>query len=236
MAVKQAVIMAGGKGLRLRPLTYMLPKPMLPFGDATVIEHTIKRLSQHGIKEIFIVTSYQNHRFKECLSCQEKYKVKICIQEESAELDTIGGLFYLRNKLTTPFVLINGDLITNANFTKLAEYHRQQNARITVCVKDFEYQLPYGLVISDKDRLVQALEEKPIYNFRISLGIYLMEPNILDYLDGKPLKATELLSLLLKDKQKISIYMLKEKWIDMGQVKDYEDALNFAENWEEEDD
>lgn len=221
--------MAGGEGIRLRPLTYMVPKPLLPFGNLTVIEHSIKRLSQCGVKEIFILTSYQNERFSECLEYQPKYGVKIHLLSEPEKLGTVGGLYYIREKLKNPFILMNGDLITNLNFSKLIDHHTINNRKITICVKEYEYTLPYGLVNVDNDGLITKLEEKPKYVYLVNAGIYLINPEILKYLNGKKIHFTEFLNVLLKVKISIGTYLVEETWIDMGHVQDYEAALTLLE-------
>ena len=228
--------MAGGEGLRLRPFTYMVPKPLLPFGDITVIEHSIKRLSEHDIKEIFILTLYQNHRFDECLKYKEKYNVKIHLIKEPRRLGTIGGLYNLRDRIKGPFILMNGDIITELDFKKFFKFHLQKKPEITIGVKKINYQLPYGLVISNGDGIVTNLEEKPNYNYKVNTGIYLINPGILKHLDGDYIDFNDFLDKISHEKYKICDYLIEENWFDMGQVKDYEDALDLLEMREEEED
>ncbi len=234
--INQAVIMAGGKGLRLRPFTYMVPKPLLPFGDTTVIEHSIKRLSEYDIKEIFILTLHKNHRFDECLQYQEKYDVKIHLIKEPHKLGTIGGLYNIREKITGPFILMNGDIITELNFKKFFKYHIDKKPVITICVKKINYQLPYGLIISNKDGVVTNLEEKPNYQYNVNTGIYLINSEILKHLDGDYADFTDFLEKISHKKYRICDYLMEETWIDMGHVKDYEEALDLLENKKEKKD
>jgi len=224
MNIKQAVIMAGGEGIRLRPFTYMVPKSLLPYGDLTVIEHTIKQLSTYNINEIYILTSYQNHRFEECLNYQKKYNVKIKLKKEIKQMGTIGGLYHIRNELKGPFILMNGDTITEVNFNKILQKHKKNKSKITICIKDYSYKLPYGVLLTNKGGVVKDILEKPEYNYNINAGIYLIEPELLKYLDGKKTDFTEFFCIIKKE-HKIYYYKIKENWIDVGQIKDYEEAL-----------
>ena len=173
--INQAVIMAGGEGLRLRPFTYMVPKPLLPFGDITIIEHSIKRLAEYGIKEIFILTLYQNHRFDECLKYQDRYNIKINLIREPRKLGTIGGLYNVRDRIKDSFILMNGDIITELDFKKFFKYHLDKKSFVTIGIKQFDYQLPYGIVNSNEKGVVTNFEEKPKYKHTINTGIYLIK-------------------------------------------------------------
>lgn len=224
MEIKQAVIMAGGEGIRLRPFTYMVPKPLLPYGNLTIIEHTIKQLSAYGIKKIYILTSYQNNRFSECLKYQKKYNVKIKLVREKEKMGTIGGLYYLRKELKEPFILMNGDIITKLNFDKVIKKHKKNKSKITICIKDYCYKLPYGILQTNEEGVVKDILEKPEYNCNINAGIYLMEPDLLEYLNGGKIDFTDFFSTI-KDEHKIFYYKIDDNWIDLGQVKDYEQAL-----------
>ena len=231
--IKQAVIMAGGEGLRLRPFTYMIPKPLLPFGDMTVIEHSIKRLAEDGIKEIFILTLYQNHRFDECLKYQDKYNIKLNLIREPKKMGTIGGLYNIRDKITGPFILMNGDIITELDFEKIFKQHVQKKSVLTIGVKQFDYQLPYGLIKSDENGVVIDFEEKPRYKHIVNTGIYVINSEILKHLDGSYTDFTDFLENISHENYKICSYLIKETWRDMGQVQDYENALELLRDEEE---
>ena len=179
------------------------------------------------------MTGYQDHRFQDCLAYQEKYGMTIHLFKEPEKLGTIGGLYHLKDQLTGPFILMNGDLIFKLDFADLAGFHHRQQAQMTICTKDFSYQLPYGLIETDASHVVQKLIEKPTYPYTISAGIYLLDPAVLSILTGTYFNATDLLNHLLEQQQKVVSYSLKDKWIDMGQVHDYENALALVEKWKE---
>ena len=147
--INKAVIMAGGEGVRLRPLTYVVPKPLLPLGSYTVAEHIIRQIAENGIKEIFILVSYQHEKFDICLDYGRKYGINIRVIKEKGRLGTIGGLINIKNDLDAPFLLSNGDIIAKVNIQEMYAKHKQENAMITLGVKDYSVQIPYGVLEFD---------------------------------------------------------------------------------------
>jgi len=230
MKIETAVIMAGGKGLRLRPYTYMIPKPLLPYKDYTILEDIIKKLTSYGIKEIFIVATHVQRKYLQCLDFNKKYNITINLIFEYEEKGTFGGLYYLRNYLKKDFLLMNGDIITDLNYRKLMTKHLLNKSKLTICIKKFSYQMPYGEVIRkpNNHNAIGYILEKPIYKWDINAGIYLVNPEILKHLDGNKINFNQYLKLIL-DEYEINYYEIKEYWLDVGNDENYKKA-NGLEN------
>ena len=234
--MKKAVIMAGGEGVRLRPLTYALPKPLLPIGSYTAIEYVIKMLAENGVGEVFILVHYQHQKFEVCLAYQKKYGIKIKLVKEESKLGTFGGLIHIKKELTDPFLIINSDIITRLDVKDMFRVHDQKNAVCTLGVRNFAQKVPYGVVELDKDDNFIGVVEKPVNNYLISAGINIFSPDALSYLDGKKLDVPQVVERLSSEGKKIGVYKIDRPWLDIGQAKDYEKAIELLEMVEDQND
>jgi len=215
-----AVIMAGGLGTRLRPLTEDLPKPMLPVGDRPLMELIIEQLRRSGIRQVNITTHYKSEKIIEHFGNGEAFGVNLTYVTEDRPLGTAGGVGLLQST-DEPLLVINGDILTRIDFRALADFHRAHHADLTVAVRPFEYQVPYGVVQVDGSHVI-GVQEKPRQFFLTNAGIYLLEPSVQRLIpNGKHLDMTDLIQLLLADKRTVVSFPIIEYWLDIGQHADY---------------
>ncbi|MFZ1081409.1 MAG: sugar phosphate nucleotidyltransferase [Candidatus Kryptoniota bacterium] len=221
----KAVIMAGGLGQRLRPFTQVIPKPLLPVGEQSVLEIIIQALSQQGFDEIFLALNYQSDLFEAFFGDGSKWGIKISYTKEEIPLGTAGPLKLIDNRLTEPFLVINGDILTNLEFTKLADFHRANEAILTVCTKEIHMPLHYGVVHSENNRIVK-IDEKPDMVSEVIAGIYMLSPETLSYIPKDAFYTmVDLLHDLMKADRKVVQYHLGGYyWLDIGQMDDYQKA------------
>jgi dTDP-glucose pyrophosphorylase/CBS domain-containing protein len=219
----QAVIMAGGFGTRLRPLTEKLPKPMLPVGDRPLLELTIQRMREAGIRQVNITTHHQPERIVEHFGNGETLGVDINYVTEDSPLGTAGALSLIEMP-DTPLLVINGDILTKVDFRAMLDYHRKHNADLTVGVRQYSQQVPYGVVECD-GAYVQQVREKPVFSFLVNAGIYLMEPTVHRYVpQDQRFDMTDLIQQLVQDGCSVVSFPIVEYWLDIGQHTDYERA------------
>lgn len=219
----QAVIMAGGFGRRLRPLTDTLPKPMLPVGDKPVMELIIGQLRDAGIHTVNVTTHFEPEKITDYFGDGRTFGVDLRYVSEESPLGTAGALHLLHGK-DEPLLVINGDILTQVDFRAMRAYHTEHEAMVTVGVRQFEFQVPYGVVQSDGVH-VQAIQEKPVLNFFVNAGIYLLEPAVHDYIvAGERLDMPDLLHKLIANGETVVSFPIVEYWLDIGQHADYEQA------------
>jgi dTDP-glucose pyrophosphorylase/CBS domain-containing protein len=224
----QAVVMAGGMGTRLRPLTEDLPKPMLPVGGKPLLERIINQLRDVGIRQLNITTHYKSEKITEYFGGGENFGVVLNYVNEDKPLGT-GGALGLMPKPTEPLLVINGDILTHVNFKALLTFHREQGAMMTLAVRRYEVQVPYGVVEIDGAR-VTCLREKPQVGFFVNAGIYLLEPSVFEYIPGgKEFNMTDLIQWLLDAGQNVISFPVSEYWLDIGQHADYARAQDDAQ-------
>lgn len=226
--------MAGGEGIRLRPLTYVIPKPLLSLGRHTVIEHLIKSLSENNFNEIYILSSYQCEKFKICLDYQEKFNVKINLHKEEKMLGTVGGIIKIKEKLNEHFLLINSDIILEMDFQEMFRFHLENDAILTIGTKQYNPKLPYGTIKRDDGDNFTGYIEKPSYTHEISIGVNIVSPQIFDFLRGNKVDFPEIANLLYKAGKKIAVHRVNGLWLDIGQAYDYEKAIEILRQVEDE--
>ena len=220
----QAVIMAGGLGLRLRPLTEGLPKPMLPLGDRPLLERTVEQLGKAGIRRINITTHYEADKIQEHFGDGSSFDAQVSYSHENEPLGTAGALRRMDLEDDTPLLVINGDVLTTVNYRAMLDYHQQQGARLTMGVRHYGMKVPYGVVECDGP-LVTALREKPEVGFFVNAGIYLVDPSACAEIpEGRRFDMTDLIARLVEKGQPVASFPIHEYWVDIGQVDDYERA------------
>ena len=217
-------IMAGGFGTRLRPLTDRCPKPMLPVGGKPLLEIIISSLKEQGFYKFFISTHYLPEIIHNHFDNGEKLGVEIQYVHESEPLGTGGAISLLpKDQINLPFIVINGDVLTNMNFNKLIDFHNQQSAVATMCVREFQYQIPYG-VVNSEDNIIQGMTEKPNYYFDINTGIYVISPELLAQVEPQFIGMPTILEQQIAQSKKVASYPLHEYWLDIGHMEDYNRA------------
>jgi dTDP-glucose pyrophosphorylase len=215
-----AVVMAGGLGTRLRPLTENLPKPMLPVGDRPVMEHVLEQLQKVGISHVSITTHYKPESIIEHFGDGRRFGMEIDYVNEKEPLGTAGALGLLKPP-EGPVLVINGDVLTQVNFKAMHSYHVDNQAVMTVGVRRFEVQVPYGVVTIEGSSVTQ-LDEKPTYRFFINAGVYLIEPAVFLLIkDREKLDATDLIDRLIAAGKKVVGFPIHEYWLDIGRPDDY---------------
>ncbi len=220
----RVVLMAGGLGTRLRPLTETVPKPMLPVGGKPILEQIIGLFADQGFWRISISVNYRADMVREHFGTGEGLGVKIDYIEEEQRMGTAGALSLLPEKPDAPFIVMNGDVLVALEFPDLLAYHRDKAATGTLVVREYEQQVPYGVVRS-QDGLMTGIEEKPVERYYVNAGIYVLSPEALDRLTpGEPLDMPDLLSALTADGKNVGVYPLRDYWRDIGRLADLEAA------------
>lgn len=217
-----AVIMAGGQGNRLKPLTEETPKPLLKIGDKPILEIIIENLKLYGFRNIFITINYKSEQIKNYFQDGSQFDVNIEYIEEKKKLGTAGGLAFLKNKIDAPFIVINGDILTKLNFETLFSFHNKNRADLTVTTKLIEKQSKYG-ILKIKNKNIIDIVEKPLEKNFINAGIYVLNSEVLEFIPkNKECNITEIIKILLNKNKKILYYPVKEYWLDIGHIEDYE--------------
>jgi dTDP-glucose pyrophosphorylase len=230
----QAVVMAGGQGSRLRPLTESTPKPMLPVGGRPVLEHIIDQLREVGVRKVQVATHYQAQKIVDHFGDGSDFGVDISYVNEDTPLGT-GGALGLMAVPEDPVLVINGDILTDVDFRAMHAFHEEHRADMTVAVRRYEVQVPYGVVECDGPYLT-GLREKPQMGFFVNAGIYLLEPEVYGYVPAnRHFNMTDLISTLMHEGKTVVSFPVREYWLDIGQHADYaraqEDAANGRLRW-----
>jgi NDP-sugar pyrophosphorylase family protein len=228
----KAVILAGGLGTRLKPFTEVIPKPLLPIGEKAVLEIQIEHLKQHGFDEVYLATNYKSNYIENFFGDGSRYGVKLTISREETPLGTVGPLSLLKSELTEPFVIMNGDVLSNINFTDFYKFANEMNTLLTISVKKIIMPYDFGN-IHFKDDFVVEIEEKPDIITYALAGIYIMKPGIFSLIpDNTYFGMDTLIKNMLSAKSPISKYELNDYWLDIGRVDDFESAQkDFKENF-----
>ena len=225
----QAVVMAGGFGTRLKPLTDDTPKPMLPVGDKPILEHTIEQLKQVGIHHINITTHYQPEKIKDHFGDGSEFGVDIEYVSEDRPLGTAGAVG-LVNAGAEPMLVINGDILTSVDFQAMHRYHRKHQADMTLGVRRYDFKVPYG-VVECQGAQVRGISEKPEFAFLVNAGIYLLEPSVRQFIPpDERFDMTDLMDVLIAKGRTVASFPIMEYWLDIGQIDDYKKAQTDIKN------
>lgn len=220
----KVVIMAGGLGTRLGDLTKTTPKPMLHVGKKPILETIITNFSKYGYRDFILTVHHLSDKIVEHFGDGSKFGVSIEYVYEKERLGTAGILGNLRGKILEPFFVMNGDILTNVNFDHLHDFHLSNSADATMCVREYEYQVPFGVVEVVDGRIV-AITEKPLQKFLVSGGIYMLSHKILNLIHpNDPLDMPTLFQRIIETGGKAASFPIHEYWLDIGRVSDYEKA------------
>lgn len=219
------LLMAGGLGKRLRPLTNFTPKPLLRVGEKPILQTTLERLIDDGFERFFISVNYRAEQVQAFFGDGSDWGIQINYLEESEPLGTAGAISLLKKEdITQPLLVMNADLLTKLDYKDLLNFHQSQGATATLCVRSHEFQIPYGVVHSDLNQVVR-IEEKPSQNFFVNAGIYVFEPSVLtDTVFTPPCDMPTVLNQLVDQGAKVGMFPIHEYWIDVGSLKDLERA------------
>lgn len=224
-----AVVMAGGYGTRLQPLTEDLPKPMLPVGNKPLLELVIEQLRGAGIRRLNIATHYKSDIITQHFGDGREFGVEIQYVEEHRPLGTAGALGLLEVS-DEPLLVINGDILTRVDFRAMLDFHREHQADMTVAVKRHEVTIPYGVVETNGVE-VMGLLEKPVLRHFINAGIYLLNPGVCRHVpNGQSCDMPDVIRKLIAQGQRVISFPVREYWLDIGQTQDYEQAMSDVKN------
>lgn len=219
-----AVIMAGGEGRRLTPLTDTLPKPLLKIGDKPIIEHNIDRLNSFGVDNLIITTKYLGEKISDYLKDGSSKNISIKYTRETDSLGTIGAVSLINDFVHESVLVMNSDLLTNIDFEDFFKSFNSSGAEMAVATIPYQVTLPYGVVETD-DNLVNGIKEKPTYTYYSNAGIYLLKRSVINSIPKNTFfNATDLMQKLIDNKQKILNYPILGYWLDIGKHEDYNKA------------
>lgn len=220
------VIMAGGQGRRLRPLTNDTPKPMMRIGERPLLELVMERLVASGLNRFVLSVNYLADKIQEHFGDGSRLGAQIEYVREDDELGTAGALSLITRDLERSFIVMNGDLLTKVNFRSLLDFHESEGNLATVCLREYDFQVPYG-VVQVRDHKLAAIVEKPIHRFFVNAGIYVLEPSVLARL--KPNAARDMPDLLEEVRRakegSVGCFPVQEYWLDIGKMEDYKKAV-----------
>ncbi|ONH88635.1 MULTISPECIES: nucleotidyltransferase family protein [unclassified Thalassospira] len=218
------VIMAGGLGTRLRPLTHDVPKPMLPVGGRPLLESIIRNFVAQGYRKFFLSVNYKADIVEKHFEDGTDFGADIRYLHENKRLGTAGALSLLPERPDAPVIVMNGDLLTTVNFDHLLQFHNEHQAEATICGREYQQQVPYGVLKTENSYLTQIVE-KPSTKYLVNSGIYVVSPDALELIPKNTyFDMPQLFELLLKQDKRTVVFPMHEYWLDIGQFKDLEKA------------
>ncbi|HEY5450510.1 MAG TPA: nucleotidyltransferase family protein [Polyangia bacterium] len=219
-----AVVLAGGEGLRLRPLTETVPKPMLKVAGRPILERLVLHLIGHGIRRMFLSVNYLAQQIREHFGSGEKFGCRIEYLEETEPLGTGGCLALLPERSTTPLLVLNGDLVTQFDVGTLLDGHASDSRALTVGVRTHQYTVPLGVIQTEEGR-VQGIQEKPTFSWQTNAGIYVVSPELCDRVPkGRPFQMPDLIADCLDRGEAVGAHPIEDDWIDVGRASELKRA------------
>jgi dTDP-glucose pyrophosphorylase len=220
------VVMAGGMGKRLHPITVDCPKPMIKVGNKPVLEILIENFIKHGFHRFCLAVNYKSEMIKEYFGTGERWDVSVEYVQENQRLGTAGALSILNNIPEQPFFVINADVITNVDFKSLLQFHLENSVEATMCIREQEHTILYGVVERrEESHLLKNIIEKPVSQFFVNAGIYVLDPSVLGLLAKEVFcDMPNLLMTCLEQDYRVGTYPIKEYWLDIGRHQDLERA------------
>ena len=224
----QAIIMAGGKGTRLRPYTNILPKPLLSIGNKSILDINIKQLALSGVDNIIIAVGYLGELIEAVIGNGNKYGIKINYSYEDQPLGTVGGLGLMKSLLEDQFIVMNGDILHNLDFDILFKEHIHSKKHVTITTYSQQHKVRLGVLEIQGKNIIKYIE-KPTNEYVVSIGIYVLNKYLIDMFvkEKEYLDFPTLINILIKNQKKINSYMHDGLWIDIGTTEEY---LNLIEN------
>lgn len=220
----EVVIMAGGLGTRLRPLTEKVPKPLILVGGRPLIDTIIDRLVEQGLSNITLCVNYLGHMLEEHLGDGSRYGASLTFVRENKRMGTAGALSLLERRPETSFFVMNGDILTSVDFLAMRSFHQENRSVATMAVNNFSYEVPFG-VVEVRDRRITGLSEKPQYSFLVNAGIYLFEPEVLDHVPSEEFfDMNSFFDRLIDLNKSVVAFPVREHWLDIGRPDDLERA------------
>jgi len=227
----EASILCGGEGTRLRPLTYSVPKPLLPLGAKPILEVLIGRMKDQGFDTFYLMVNYKAEMIRSYFGSGSALGVRIEYFEEHEKRGTAGPLCELKNRMKNSFVVLNADLLTSIRFNDLLAFHTEHGADMTVALKRFKKRIAYGVAETSETHALLRIDEKPSMTFLINSGIYAITPKVLKLIPAKGLfQMTDLINKAIKEGMNVIGFEFEEPWRDIGRLDDYMKAVGEIEN------
>lgn len=225
----KVVLMVGGLGRRLGELTRDIPKPMLPLGHKPILHYILSSLVEYGFREFYFCVNYRAESIREYFGDGATFGAKIIYIEEPEPLGTAGGLGLIETPFETPFLVMNGDILTTLNFESLLQFHLEKEAVATMCTHEYNAQLPFGVVHMRQSKVL-SLQEKPHYTYYVNAGIYVLNQRARQVITpGEPTDMTTVFDRLIEAEVPVHAYIINEFWMDIGQREDYLTSLRLFE-------
>ena len=216
------VIMAGGLGTRLRPLTSVFPKPLIPYGERTIVEEIMQRFANHGCNEFYLSINYKAELIEYYLN-DLHLPYKLNYFREKTPLGTAGSLYLLKGKIQNTFIVTNCDILVNQPIDEIVDFHKENRNEITIVAAMQHHAIPYGMLETSENGKLQSITEKPELTFKINTGLYILEPHLIKEIPCDSIfHITQLVEKLQIDKRKVGVFPVSEKsWIDIGEWNEY---------------
>lgn len=216
------VIMAGGVGSRLAPLTNIYPKPLIPVGEKTIVESIMDKFVNYNCHDFYLSVNYKADTIKNYFDFIRNSEYNVSYFQEGKPMGTAGSLRLLKNKINSTFFVSNCDILIEEDYANILEYHRSNNNELTVVAAVKTISIPYGTIITGKNGLLESIEEKPTLSFKINTGLYILEPTLLDDIPDEFFHITHLMEMLKEQGRRVGVYPISQNdWKDMGDWNEY---------------
>lgn len=216
------VIMAGGKGSRLAPLTNVYPKPLIPIGEKTIVETIMDKFVDHGCHDFYMSVNYKADTIKNYFDFINNPDYNIHYFQENKPLGTAGSLRLLKDKINSTFFVSNCDILIEEDYSEILDYHRNNNNELTVVAAVKTFSIPYGTIITGENGILESIEEKPTLSFKINTGLYILEPSLIDEIPDEFYHITHLMEKLKSEGRRVGVYPISQNdWKDMGEWNEY---------------
>ncbi len=230
----QAILLAGGKGTRLRPFTAVLPKPLMPIGEVEplpIMEVVLRQLARFGFRDVTVITGYLTELIEAFFGDGRKFGTSLDYRREVTPLGTAGGLAML-DRPEEPVLVINGDILTTLDFAAMYRFHRDRGASATIASYPREVKIDFGVLeFGDDPHVLAGYREKPEFSFQVSMGLYILDPSAWDFLEpGRPLQMPDLLETIRDEGRPVHCYKEPCYWLDIGRHDDYATANEVFES------
>ncbi len=220
----RVVLMAGGQGARLRPLTDNMPKPLIPVGEKPVLETILESFAEQNFQKFYLSVNYKAEMVEDYFGDGSRWGVEIRYLHEDKPLGTAGPLGQIEDTLEDPVIVMNGDLLTRVNFGHLLDFHREQDTLATMGVREYDVQVPFGVVQIERSRIAR-IDEKPLHKFFVNAGIYVIDPQALSLIPrGQPMDMPDLFQAMIAKGHKPAAFPIREYWLDIGRLDDLNQA------------
>lgn len=216
------VIMAGGKGTRLAPLTNVYPKPLIPIGEKTIVETIMDKFVAHGCHDFYMSVNYKADTIKNYFDFINNPNYNIHYFQEDKPLGTAGSLRLLKDKINSTFFVSNCDILIEEDYSEILDYHRNNNNELTVVAAVKTFSIPYGTITTGENGILESIEEKPTLSFKINTGLYILDPSLIDEIPDEFYHITHLMEKLKSEGRRVGVYPISQNdWKDMGEWNEY---------------